>query len=241
MTLVLQSPMCFSLFEIWFRLFPPNVGLHKAPNLIQKFTCRGIFSFKDAIFYHRTLTLLTILMQLFSSNVEAVSVTISWAKISTAWFSRWCFLTKASLARTAAPAPSDVGLMRGQTGVVGLRIITVTARITVRILSPPLSHTSFYQGICAVPVFLELHQIASQNDPFISLKASTLSSARFLPTLQESEEVEHLPGTFHLLQAVFILKLGIPAQRGTHIHARWRRVWGYPEEIVCFQGLTGCW
>lgn len=66
-------------------------------------------------------------MQLFSSNVEAVSVTISWATISTAWFSRWCFLTKASLARTAAPAPSDVGLMRGQTGMVGLRIRGITS------------------------------------------------------------------------------------------------------------------
>lgn len=50
-------------------------------------------------------------MQLFSSKVEEVSVAISWATISTAWFSRWCFLTKASLAKTAAPAPSDVGLV----------------------------------------------------------------------------------------------------------------------------------
>lgn len=53
-------------------------------------------------------------MQLFSSNVEEKSVTISWAKISTAWFSRWCFLTKSSLARIAAPAPSDVGLIEMQ-------------------------------------------------------------------------------------------------------------------------------
>lgn len=51
-------------------------------------------------------------MQLFSSKVEEVSVAISWATISTAWLSRWCFLTKASLAKTAAPAPSEVGLRR---------------------------------------------------------------------------------------------------------------------------------
>lgn len=69
-----------------------------------------------------SLEFLTILMQLFSSNVEAKSVTISCATISTAWFSRWCFLTKASLAKTAAPAPSEVGLMtkeeQGQTDSV---------------------------------------------------------------------------------------------------------------------------
>lgn len=57
---------------------------------------------------------LTIFMQLFSSKVEVKSVTISWAKISTACFSSWCFLTKSSLARTAAPAPSDVGLIEMQ-------------------------------------------------------------------------------------------------------------------------------
>lgn len=61
------------------------------------------FLLKNALF-------LTILMQLFSSNEEDRSVTISWATISTAWFSRWCFLTKASLAKTAAAAPSEVGL-----------------------------------------------------------------------------------------------------------------------------------
>lgn len=38
-------------FEIWFRLFPPNFRLHKAPNLIQKFTFQGVFSVKDAIFF----------------------------------------------------------------------------------------------------------------------------------------------------------------------------------------------
>lgn len=57
-----------------------------------------------------TFRFLTILMQLFSSNVDTRSVTISWATISTAWFCRWYFLTKGSLAKTAAPAPSDVGL-----------------------------------------------------------------------------------------------------------------------------------
>lgn len=54
---------------------------------------------------------LTILMQLFSENVEERSVTISWATISTAWPSSWCVLTKSSLAKTAAPAPSEVGLV----------------------------------------------------------------------------------------------------------------------------------
>lgn len=72
--------------------------------LLWKQSCK--FSVKK-----RNPTFLTIFMQLFSLKVEAVSVTISWAKISTAWFSRWWRLTKASLAKTAAPAPSDVGLM----------------------------------------------------------------------------------------------------------------------------------
>ena len=57
---------------------------------------------------------LTILMQLFSSKVLARSVTISWATISTACCSSPWRRTKSSLASTAAPAPSDVGL--GQTG-----------------------------------------------------------------------------------------------------------------------------
>ncbi|TNN81518.1 hypothetical protein EYF80_008290 [Liparis tanakae] len=61
-------------------------------------------------------------MQLFSSNVEARSVTISWATISTAWLSRPCFLTKASLARTAAPAPSDVGLTREEDKQEGMAV-----------------------------------------------------------------------------------------------------------------------
>lgn len=65
--------------------------------------------------FHRRLVYLprpspTILMQLFSWNVVERSVTISWAMISTALASRPCFLTKSSLASTAAPAPSDVGL-----------------------------------------------------------------------------------------------------------------------------------
>ena len=61
-------------------------------------------------------------MQLFSSNVLERSVTISWARISTAWPSRPWRLTKSSLARTAAPAPSDVGLEVEPVGLfVGLQ------------------------------------------------------------------------------------------------------------------------
>ena len=48
-------------------------------------------------------------MQLFSSKVLGKSVVIAMPAISTACSSRPCFFTKSSLARIAAPAPSDVG------------------------------------------------------------------------------------------------------------------------------------
>src|SRR5207245_8985772 len=49
------------------------------------------------------------LMLLLLSKVSPVSVTIVWARISIALSWRLCFLTKSSLASTAAPGPSDVG------------------------------------------------------------------------------------------------------------------------------------
>ena len=51
----------------------------------------------------------TILMQLFSSKLLAKSVAIDMPTISTAFDSRPCLRTKSSLARTAAPPPSEVG------------------------------------------------------------------------------------------------------------------------------------
>lgn len=50
-------------------------------------------------------------MQFFSSNVLEKSVTISWATISTAFDCNPYFLTKSSLPKIAAAAPSDVGLI----------------------------------------------------------------------------------------------------------------------------------
>lgn len=52
---------------------------------------------------------------LLSSNELGKSVTISCAKISTALDSRPYFRTNTSLAKTAAAAPSDVGLRGGKT------------------------------------------------------------------------------------------------------------------------------
>jgi len=49
-------------------------------------------------------------MQLLSWKVLGKSVAMTCPTISTAWCSRWCFLTKSSLARMAQPLPSDVGL-----------------------------------------------------------------------------------------------------------------------------------
>lgn len=84
-----------------------------SPKSISQLKCFASFSFwQNSMPLYISWRWLTILMQLFSSKVEEVSVAISWATISTAWFSRWYFLTKASLAKTAAPAPSDVGLVR---------------------------------------------------------------------------------------------------------------------------------
>ena len=51
----------------------------------------------------------TSLMQLFSSKVLGKSVVIAMPRISTAFACRLCLRTKSSLARIAAPAPSEVG------------------------------------------------------------------------------------------------------------------------------------
>ena len=51
-------------------------------------------------------------MTFFSVKLDGRSVAIDCARISTAWLSSPCFLTKSSLAKMAAALPSDVGLKR---------------------------------------------------------------------------------------------------------------------------------
>lgn len=95
-------------------------------------------------------------MQLFSSKVEEVSVVISWATISTAWLSRWCFLTKSSLAKTAAPAPSEVGLRREGAEVSSGRRISQRRQIDWCLrLSPTLQQSEVLKHLPGVNHLLQ--------------------------------------------------------------------------------------
>lgn len=131
--------------------------------------------------FHQSGRKLTIFMQLFSSKVEEVSVAISWATISTAWLSRWCFLTKASLARTAAPAPSEVGLRRESRHVV--RETDVSAETDDRCLrlSPTLQQSEVLKHLPGVNHLLQTVLI-------LELGVSAREERRFSSTHHEETQ-----------------------------------------------------
>lgn len=131
--------------------------------------------------FHQSGRKLTIFMQLFSSKVEEVSVAISWATISTAWLSRWCFLTKASLARTAAPAPSEVGLRRESRHVVRETQVSAETGDRCLRLSPTLQQSQVLKHLPGVNHLLQAVLI-------LELGVSAREERRFSSTHHEETQ-----------------------------------------------------